>query len=880
MGRLTHTGAQLDAAIRKVRANYADVSEVDATAAEVRQGRKFVDAAKVTITGTMPDATVTPAASVSGTVIGNDQSDYPVTVTPSASVGTAGYCASVPDGTAVTKYVQTEEKTSTPTAAGLDVTPSQGKLLKKVTIAPVPTEERSVTPAITAQEVTPSSGKFMSKVTVDPVQTDELNVSANGTYTPLPGTFYSKVNVTITPGLQEKSVTPTTQAQDITPDFGYSGLSKVSVGAIETEEKSASANGVVTPSPGKYITKVTVDVQPTLQEKSATPTTSAVEVTPDYGFDGMSKVTVAAIETEEKSATANGDVTPTYGKYLSKVTVNVQPSLQEKSATPTTQVQEITPSYGYDGLSKVSIAAIETEEKTASANGDVTPSYGKYLSKVTVDVHPSLQIKNVAPSTVAQDVEPDLLYDGLSKVTVGAVQTEEKTATPSSTSQDITPSYGKFLTKVTVGAVPTEEKTATTNGDVTPTYGKYLSKVKVNVSPNLQSKTVTPTSQDQTITADSPYDGLSSVLVYAASGGTQPTLNAPTISISGSTVTITNPTSNGSFVTEYKVYSNGSLLTTVSTTSVDLASFISQSGTYQITVKAVGTYFNDSGASNAVSYTKSSGYQASINCVSPCFFPSGGSSDVHVYLDGVKVGTIYFDYGSRTYNQVYGTGSVLSFVCDTSFGGITVTMGGRTYGMDDSDNTLTLTANAVITEVDASCLTADAMVMLTDGTEKPICEIDGSERFVSYDFHTGQNVTGTEVWRIDVRNGHSGKFADHYQRYIFSDGTVIKEVHMHRFFNVTKCGFFNLCHWDLGDKIYKIDGTTPSLVFKETIHERVEHFALTTKKYHNGFVNGCLYGDRFAQRFKIVLNEDGKPVYDTSEVHDTDYIYGKLHYVD
>lgn len=141
-------------------AKFVDTDSGDALAGDIRSGKKaWVDgnevtgsvpekaAADVTVSGktvTVPaglydspvtksvaDGSITPTATVTGDEIGDTSSDYEITVTPGATVG-AGYVSGNKTGTAVTKYIQVEEKTATPTTAAQDITPTAGKLMKKV----------------------------------------------------------------------------------------------------------------------------------------------------------------------------------------------------------------------------------------------------------------------------------------------------------------------------------------------------------------------------------------------------------------------------------------------------------------------------------------------------------------------------------------------------------------------------------------------------------------------------------------------------------------------------------------------------------------------------------------------------------------------------
>ena len=203
------------------------------------------------------------------------------------------------------------------------------------------------------------------------------------------------------PDYQEKTTQATAFPVSVTPDVGYDAMTKVTVTAPANLSSSNIKSGV-------NIAGVTGSYAPTTQTKVTTPTAFPTVVNVDSGYDGMTKVTVNAPSNLSSGNIKNGvSIAGVTGTYTGE-----SPSSQSKSVTPSSFPMTVRPDSNYNYLSQVTI-----NKPSSLVASSIAP--GETICGISGTWEPNLQNRTVTPNRFPYTVEKtSSSYNGLGVVTV------------------------------------------------------------------------------------------------------------------------------------------------------------------------------------------------------------------------------------------------------------------------------------------------------------------------------------------------------------------------------------------------------------------------------------------------------------------------------
>lgn len=276
----------------------------------------------------------------------------------------------------------------------------------------------------------------------------------------------------------------------------------------------------------------------------------------------------------------------------------------------------------------------------------------------------------------------------------------------------------------------------------------------------------------------------------------------------------------------------------MSKTTLDLSTLSDISdGTHTVKVKAKADGYRDSEFSNEVSWTKApAGYKVTFASDFSSIAYSGGelssvtltaNTGASTPLTSAARGLVWTGVSTLTSSR-----SIAMGISYTDINGVQKTF----------NESLTLTSDITITYANDTCLTGDMLITLADGTTKRIDTITLADRVLAYNPET-MALEADEIIRCD---SDKIKTHDNFDVWTFDDGTIIKTVHRHRFYNVERNAMVYMDEWKIGEHGRRRDGVLVTLVSHENVKETVNHYTIFTKN-QNYFANGLLSGNRYTK---------------------------------
>ena len=185
-----------------------------------------------------------------------------------------------------------------------------------------------------------------------------------------------------------------------------------------------------------------------------------------------------------------------------------------------------------------------------------------------------------------------------------------------------------------------------------------------------------------------------------------------------------------------------------------------------------------------------------------------------------------------------------------TYGDVKSYSGGLTLVNSDSNNTLfEVSNNGTVTATGYFCLTGDTLITLANGTQKRIDELTLQDKVLSYN-PTTQELEADEITYVDSMEN---KTYTEYDIWTFSNGTIIKTVHRHRFYNVERQEMTYMDKWNIGEHAINQNGEIIALTSHKNVKEKVKHYTIFTKN-QNYYANGLLSGNRYTKSLHLVGN--------------------------
>lgn len=205
---------------------------------------------------------------------------------------------------------------------------------------------------------------------------------------------------------------------------------------------------------------------------------------------------------------------------------------------------------------------------------------------------------------------------------------------------------------------------------------------------------------------------------------------------------------------------------------------------------------------------------------------------------------------------------------------------------EDVDETIEISVSKPTSQVKNSggCVTPDTLVTLADGTQKRIDEVTYDDMILVWNFYEGRY----DVVPSALIQNHGYGWNDIIEL-TFSDGTVIKAVNEHGFFDSTLNEFVMIKPYNaseyIGHEFVKMDGdsyTTVTLVNAEVYNEYVEAYSILAVYYYNFITNDMfsLTSPVIETNFFMPFEVGENMTFDKEKMEEDIATYGLYEYAD